>query len=109
LIQKGKFMALDTPLGIVNSFKYRLLAINASNRYRLLQDLREWNNTDSAFGFGQDFHVTFKNDRFEKEELFRYLSEKGHIDIRIEEFDPGIEDVFMKLMGTPDKPQKADL
>lgn len=105
LIQKGRFMAMDTLPGVTSQFKGTLLSVKGDNRYQLLTDLREWNETIDVFAFGQQFHVTVSPAEDQTEALLSYLQSKGHTQIAITPITPGIEDVFMSLMGNPDNPQ----
>jgi ABC-2 type transport system ATP-binding protein len=98
LIQNGKFLSVDTPAGITKTFGKNLYAIRGSDQYKLLTSLRNYMGTESVFPFGQDLHYTDKNKISDQKSLMKYLTEKGNDQVEIELIEPGIEDVFMKLM-----------
>ncbi len=98
LIQKGNILIIDKPDNVVRSFGSEILSIQSDELYRLLKDLREYPNTSSVFPFGQDLHYTDRRERPDKVDLQKYLRQKKHTHVQIEEITPGIEDVFMKLM-----------
>ena len=66
--------------------------------HRLIQDLRSYEKTDSAYAFGQYLHVTGKEDEVEAIEFESYLLKKKHTDLVVFDIHPSIEDVFMEMM-----------
>jgi ABC-type multidrug transport system ATPase subunit len=99
LVQKGKIMVVDTPQTITGRFDKILLAIRSSNMNRLIADLRDYPQTNSAFTFGQYIHFTSMKEAPQKDNLIDYLSNKGHSQLEILETSPSIEDCFMELMN----------
>ncbi len=97
LVNKGMLLALDTPEGIRNSFGEKLWAVKSSEMYRLLLDLRNFPGIGTAYPFGEYYHITLSDNR-SIETLGSYLSDHNHSDHEVLEYDPGIEDVFMKKM-----------
>lgn len=97
LIQDGRIMSTDTPENIINQFDTNLYAIKTQSMYQLMHDLKVWENTESAYLFGQYMHLTIKNK--DSNELESYLQSKMHKDIEIKQITPNIEDAFMRLMG----------
>lgn len=116
LIQKGKFLTIDTPENIAGNYGKTLLAVSAENMSSLLIDLRKIPEIDSCFAFGDSHHITLRNDiqiaeirhnlkektadnKIEPviENLKKNLERKGHKDIQIQRIQPGIEDCFMEL------------
>src|SRR3990170_2758446 len=51
LLQSGKILSIDTPEKIVNSYQGDLFAIKSEAMYKLLLDLREYENTLTCFAF----------------------------------------------------------
>jgi len=98
LIQQGTILEVDTPVEIVNKYGRRIIAVRSKEMYRLINDLRSYKKTESAFAFGQVIHYTGFDDDVEVTELEHYLDKKNHTDVLVEEIHPGIEDVFMGLM-----------
>lgn len=104
LIQNGRLMAVDRPEVIEQSFSRPLWSVSSgSSKYRLLQDLRHYPLTLSAFAFGEKVHVTMQ-DNFIAEDLQQYLLARGHQPCRVERQEPGIEDRFMELMNIENQP-----
>ncbi len=103
LMQNGEILSIDTPENIVASYEKKILEIRSDNFYKLLQDLREFENTDSVFPFGQNLHYTDKNKEPDYDLINNYLINKGHENIVIKATKASIEDCFMKLMSSQEK------
>jgi len=99
LMQKGQVLDVDTPQKLVENYERKLYAIRSLDMHRLIQDLRAWEKTDSAYAFGQYLHVTGKDDEVEATEFENYLLKKDHPELQIFDIHPSIEDVFMELLG----------
>ncbi|HAK79330.1 MAG TPA: ATPase [Runella sp.] len=97
LIQKGKILELDTLEQIIARHAQNLYAVDADNRYNLMNDLRKNTEIVSAFAFGEEQHVTLPP-HFQDEYLSAFLKEKGHTGIKVRKIAPTIEDTFIKLM-----------
>lgn len=97
LIQNGNILSVDTPQGIRTGFTRKMFVVKASQKYRLLNLLRSFPETITAFPFGDSVHLTLKNDMYD-EVLLSYLVSSGIKDARIEEAIAGIEDRFLELM-----------
>jgi ABC-type multidrug transport system ATPase subunit len=98
LIQDGHILQVDSPAGIVKGFEKPLLSVRASNTLRLLEDLRSYPLTHSAFPFGDSIHLALAGDPT-AEALQNYLLAKGHEELDIRPIAPNIEDCFMELMS----------
>lgn len=99
LMQKGKVLDVDTPQKLVENYDRKLYAIRSDDMHRLIQDLRSWEKTDSAYAFGQYLHVTGKHDEIEATEFENYLLKKEHQELQVFDIPPSIEDVFMNMMN----------
>jgi ABC-type multidrug transport system ATPase subunit len=99
LMQKGQMLDVDTPQKLVENYERKLYAIRSLDMHRLIQDLRAWEKTDSAYAFGQYLHVTGKNDDVEANEFENYLLKKDHVELQVFDIAPTIEDVFMNMMN----------
>ncbi len=98
LLQDGKLLSVNTPGRIREDFQQQLWALRAENMYSVKNDLAGYADTRSVFLFGQDLHITLKQeDRPEK--LQAWLEKMGHKKIHIESIQPGVEDCFMELMS----------
>jgi ABC-type multidrug transport system ATPase subunit len=99
LMQKSKVLDVNTPQKLVENYSRKLYAIRAKDMHRLIQDLRAYERTDSAYAFGQYLHVTGKADEVEASEFENYLLKKNHSELQVMDIEPGIEDVFMEMMN----------
>ena len=96
LIQSGKFLTIDTPQGIIDDYAKTLWMVSSNKMHQLLDDLREWEFTDTTFSFGEYFHLTVKEGGTQ-DHLNSFLKAKGHDDIVIKPTKASIEDCFMAL------------
>jgi len=99
LIQDGKILDINMPVNIIEKFEKKLFAIRTAEMFRLVNDLREYPSSGSAFLFGQYVHYTDKDDESDTEKIEKYLKEKGHSDIEIKTIKANIEDCFMELLN----------
>jgi len=99
LMQKGEILSIDTPQGIVDSYHRPLLAARSDEMHRLIQDLREWDQVETAYAFGQFVHITPSNDQLQPDEVKAHLEKLNHQQVKSSFIKAGIEDVFMALMG----------
>jgi len=98
LLQDGKLLSVNTPARIKEDFQQQLWALRAENMYSLKNDLAGYGDTRSVFLFGQDLHITLKQEG-RPEKLQAWLEKMGHKKIHIESIQPGVEDCFMELMS----------
>ncbi len=98
LLQEGQLMEVDTLEAIIQKYDRPLLAVRARDRYRLLQDLRNFPETVSCFAFGADFHVALESGKEAEGKLKEYLDDRDHRLLRLEWIQPTIEDTFIFLM-----------
>jgi ABC-type multidrug transport system ATPase subunit len=99
LMQNGHIMSIDSPAGIVAGFSKPLLAVESSNMFSLVDDLRSLSNCKSAYRFGASVHYMPQGPDVDEASLKQELHNKGHRDIILGRIDPGIEDCFMELMS----------
>lgn len=97
LIQDGSILKVDKPSCIPDEYGSKLFAVSADKRYKLIQTLRGHKQIESVNAFGDSVHITFLEDRIDKN-LALYLETAGLKKVIIEEIQPGIEDTFLKLM-----------
>jgi len=98
LIQEGILLSVDTPEKIREGFSRKLFSISALNKYLLINALREYPETVTAWPFGDSVHATFREDRL-PESLNGFLASKGLSGVTMEESRAGIEDRFLELMA----------
>ena len=97
LIQNGRFLGIDTPEQLCKNFEHPLYAISASDRYQLLQDLRQFPGTLHALPFGESLHLSTAAS-VDAQKIDHYLQGKGHQQVQVSRIEAGIEDVFLHLM-----------
>jgi len=97
LLQTGKILSINTPRGIISEFKKPIMAARASNMLHLLNDLKNFEQTDDAYPFGEFHHAVMK-ENFSEEALKNYLVQQSNDEIRLKKTEPDIEDCFMALM-----------
>lgn len=98
LMQDGKIMRIDTPQGVISQFPKPLYAIRTNNMYQLKDDLLHYTDSDSVHIFGQNLHYTSKKIELSITDLTKYLENKNHSGISVEQISAGIEDCFIALM-----------
>jgi ABC-2 type transport system ATP-binding protein len=98
LIQRGQLMAVDTPQKIMEGFSRKLFSAKATEKYQLINALRDFPDTISAYPFGDSVHVTFKGDMVNPA-LSAHLVSHGVTNFSLSEAAAGIEDRFLELMN----------
>ncbi|MBP6287024.1 MAG: ABC transporter ATP-binding protein [Ferruginibacter sp.] len=98
LMQMGRIMSIDTPGNIISKFSKPLWAVRSQEMYRLLNELKRYESTESCNSFGEYHHLVLKNDDSNENEILSYLREHQHKNIDIKRTQPNIEDCFMQLM-----------
>ncbi len=98
LIQEGRILDIDSPAGITKKFSHTLWSARAENMYKLLTDLKEQQEVNSCYPFGQEHHVTLKGSEENLNMIEARLNQLGHSELKFEKIDAGIEDCFMELM-----------
>jgi ABC-2 type transport system ATP-binding protein len=104
LMQGGRMLAIDAPAQIGARYPRPLFAVSGQPRHRLLGALRSLPHVASAFAFGDTVHYSDARAQVDTaiaiEEVQRGLLAGGVSDVRVQSISPGIEDVFIELMGT---------
>jgi ABC-type multidrug transport system ATPase subunit len=99
LMQEGKILGIDTPAGIVASYKEPLLAVKSEKMYHLLFDVQNYPETIRAYRSGEFIHAAMKREEKDHHSnLKEYLHEKGHQKPVVKTITPTVEDSFMALM-----------
>lgn len=97
LVQNGKLLSVDTPAGVRAAFGKPLLAVKAGNMLRLLTYLKQANDVEDAYPFGEYHHAVMKQG-YSIEQLKSWLLQQGSEQVEVKEIEPDIEDCFMALM-----------
>ena len=99
LMQEGRILAIDAPEDIGNRFTAPLFSVHGSDRYRMLQVLREYPNLKSVSPFGSELHYADSRPDAAAADIQRFLQSRGFDDAVVTRIEPGIEDTFMALIG----------
>jgi ABC-2 type transport system ATP-binding protein len=97
LIQEGRILSVNSPKKIRAGFTRKLFSARATEKYKLINALRQFPATVTAYPFGDSVHVTFTDNRVD-ETLDNYLAKAGITDVTITENEASIEDRFLELM-----------
>lgn len=98
LMQEGRILSVNAPDQVVNQFEKDLWAIKSSNKYRLIQVLRDYQYAESVQPFGEFVHYTDQREDIKPEVIEAYLINHGIDHPQIKQVAPDIEDTFMRLM-----------
>lgn len=97
LIQNGGILSVDSPEGVIASYKHPLLAVKDTNMLQLLNLLQQYEGVLDAYAFGEYHHVVLK-DGYTASSITAYLQQhqRGHVEVSAIKAD--IEDCFIALM-----------
>jgi len=98
LIQNSHILEIDTLQGILNKHNKNLFAVKSRNMFQLLNDLRQYEQTQTCFAFGEYLHLSLKGNSADTNSVKAYLLNKNHTDLIIKPIQPNIEDAFIELM-----------
>jgi ABC-type multidrug transport system ATPase subunit len=99
LIQKGKLLSINTPQAIVNDFGKPLWAIKSQDMLHLLNDLKEMDEVEDVYPFGEFHHLVMKKDTDPGLIWDRVINK--YEDLQVKRVKPDIEDCFIALMKPP--------
>ncbi len=109
LIHGGRILEVDLPQSIGARYSLPLIAVKGSNRFALLQTLREFPSARSVYLFGDELHYSDKRVNADAGEIAAevktFLAQHGHADAETAPITAGIEDSFMELMGSAPAPK----
>ena len=97
LMQEGRILSTDTPDGIVKSYKNPLLAVKATDMYKLLFDVRDFKDTIRAYRSGEFIHAMMEHEE-QEDQLELHLVKLGYQHIAVKRITPSVEDCFMAFM-----------
>lgn len=96
LMRNGEFIAIDTPAKVIADYDQTLWSVKGDNLSSMLADIRAFPQVQTSFAFGDEHHITV-DPNLKREELSKYLSDKGHTNVNINSITPTIEDCFLAL------------
>jgi drug efflux transport system ATP-binding protein len=99
LMQNGKILKVDTTPNITQSFPRKLFAVKTTKIYEIMNALKQYEHTHSAYPFGEYIHYTDNRKEPDLGELQAFLTAKEHEYFEIRVISPTIEDSFMELAG----------
>jgi ABC-2 type transport system ATP-binding protein len=97
LMQSGKVLSINTPNGITDEFGKPLLAIRAREMLRLLNYLKEDDEAEDCYPFGEYHHAVMKSE-YNEVRFNQYLAKGNFSQLEIKKAKPDIEDCFIQLM-----------
>jgi len=96
LIQNGEILSVDSPDGVIASYKHPLLAVKDGNMLQLLNWLQQYEGALDAYPFGEYHHMVLK-DGYTASSVTTYLQQQfGGVEVQTIRAD--IEDCFIALM-----------
>lgn len=98
LMQDGRILESGKPSTIKERFEGTLWHATAEDTYLLLNALRKWKYTLTAYPFGDSAHVTFSEER-ETAGLIGYMTALNIKGFSIKPAEPTVEDRFLQLMS----------
>ncbi len=97
-MDNAKVLALNTPEELIKAYSGDLISVSAEELHRLVMDLRNFPDVQTALLFGHAVHFTTLSGSINIEEVRRFLKKKNHENIIIDQIEPGIEDRFLELI-----------
>jgi ribosome-associated toxin RatA of RatAB toxin-antitoxin module len=97
-MQEGRVMQIDSPQGVVRSYRNTLIAVKSSDMYKLLFEVQEYPRTIRAYRSGEFIHIEVKEEKGMMESLNEFLEKREHKNIVVKKMLPTVEDCFMALM-----------
>lgn len=94
LIQKGRILGVNTPMGFAKMFPYKLFSIKANNAWKSLDSIRQLSTCETAYMFGDSIHFTTNYDEESTGSLNDRLMSVG-IKASVEQIQASIEDYFI--------------
>ena len=104
LMHNGRLLEVNIPGKITELFDKSLLGIRTDNINKLVNDLRSYSADSSAYLFGHHVHY-YREKKYDIREINKFLIEKGHLNIEIEDIKANIEDCFIAAIENYHKTQ----
>lgn len=97
LMQNGEILSVDSPEGVIASFKQPLVVVKDDNMLQLLNDLLQFEGVQDAYPFGEYHHVVLK-DGYTASVVSDYLQQHHYERAAVQSVRADIEDCFIALM-----------
>ena len=98
LIQQGKILSIDTPENISSQFGDTLYEVKGGKMSRLLKTILAYDQTKSAYAYGDAVHLTLHTNANAVDDLEDFLNHKGISSPQVREIKPSVEDCFIKML-----------
>lgn len=98
LLQNGKILAIGSPAEIIGKFPSQVFSISASDNFRLIHALNQWEKTRFAWMFGHTVHWIPKEPVDSIDHIRAFFDASGIMATQIDEISPNMEDCFMELI-----------
>ncbi len=98
LMQHGKILSIDSPENISEAYPDPLFKVKGGKMSTLLKTLVEFEETKSAYAFGDTVHLTLQESTFAEQRVNDYLGQQGIQLSDIRRVQPSIEDCFIQLL-----------
>jgi ABC-type multidrug transport system ATPase subunit len=98
LIQNGTIMEIDSPKDILDKHKFKIFNIKTKEKYLTLERIKQNDNCDLVYPFGEFIHYIDK-----RENIIQEILNKEYNDLNIELDNKTIEDIFIYLMKKEEK------
>jgi len=95
LIQNGEILTVNTPQNICDNFSNTLFEIKTNNNYKAQLSIKDLQEVNTAFMFGNSIHVTMHNNNISDVE--QTLTD-NNFEFSVKVIKANIEDSFMELM-----------
>lgn len=93
-MDQGKIKAIDSPAGLKKSFKYKVLELRANVKEAEIMQLP---GVLDASLYGNNLHVLTDDADEARESIGCFLSNRGFVNIQLNEIPPSMEEVFVAL------------
>lgn len=99
LLEKGRFIVIDTPPQIIKDYKGKLYALKTTQLFYLLELLDQYEENCSFYPYGEYLHISFYQDVEQAVIRFRDFLNQNQINYNsFQEITPILEDCFIELI-----------
>lgn len=99
LLEKGRFIVIDTPPKIIKDYKGKLYALKTTQLFYLLELLDQYEENCSFYPYGEYLHISFYQDVEQAVIRFRDFLNQNQINYNsFQEITPILEDCFIELI-----------
>ncbi|MEZ5046701.1 MAG: ABC transporter ATP-binding protein [Chitinophagaceae bacterium] len=96
-MQNGTILSKNKPQQFIEQYTQNLYGVNGADAYKTLLKLRAHPLTASCFAFGNNIHITLKEDSTVSDIESQFLDDES---FTIQKITPTLEDCFIQLLNT---------